>query len=206
MDFNKGGQEVIKRLLTAYGFKTRQALCDQLGASASTMSTRWMRDVFPADWVIQCSMETGASLQWLSFGTGEPFPNGSEISSKSYFGSANENALNDVMTVQKKKIVDGNLYDANFYMLDKAMVPSHISKPIIVVDDDMQYLAEQNTDEISDGTWLIEVEGQVSVKELTRIPVGRVLVKHPTKPQSFECGIEDLKPIAKCYYRLMTDV
>ncbi|EOC1234887.1 phage repressor protein CI [Cronobacter sakazakii] len=206
MDFNKGGQEVIKRLLTAYGFKTRQALCDQLGASASTMSTRWMRDVFPADWVIQCSMETGASLQWLSFGTGEPFPNGSENSSKAYFSSANENALNDVMTVQKKKIVDGNLYDANFYMLDKAMVPSHISKPIIVVDDDVQYLAEQNTDEISDGTWLIEVEGQVSVKELTRIPVGRVLVKHPTKPQSFECGIEDLKPIAKCYYRLMTDV
>ncbi|EOI3546642.1 phage repressor protein CI [Cronobacter dublinensis] len=206
MDFKTGGQKVITRILEAYGFKTRQALCDQLGVSTSTMGTRWMRDVFPADWIVQCSIETGASVEWLAFGKGEAFPYGNKNFSNGKTTTANENLLNDVMTIQKKKIVDGNLYDANFYMLDKAMVPSHLSKPIIVVDDDRQYLAEQNADEISDGTWLIEVEGQVSIKEVTRIPVGKVLVKHPTKPQSFECGIDDLKPVAKCYYLLMTDI
>lgn len=206
MDFSRGGQEVIKRLLSAYGFKTRQALCDKLGASTSTMSTRWMRDIFPADWVIQCSIETGASIEWLSFGTGEAFPNGNNKTPITNSTSANENALNDVISVPKKKIVDGNLYSANFYMLDKAMLPTHISKPIIVIDDDAQYLAEQSLEEISDGTWLVEIEGKVSIKELTRIPVGKVRVNPPEGGHYFDCGINDLKALAKCHYYLMTNV
>ena len=206
MDFNKGGQEVIKRLLTAYGFKTGQALCNQLGASTSTMSTRWMRDIFPADWVIQCAMETGASLEWLSFGKGEPFENGDKKTSNEYFATANDNALGDVIAVPRKKIIDGILYDSNFYMLDKAMLPSHLGKPVIIFDEDTPYIADQKTDEVSDGTWVVEIEGKVSVKELTRIPVGKVLVTPSSGGQSFECGINDLKPLAKCYYYLMSNV
>ncbi|WP_333891719.1 phage repressor protein CI [Atlantibacter subterraneus] len=206
MDLKTGGQKVITRILEAYGFKTRQALCDQLGVSTSTMGTRWMRDVFPSDWVVQCSIETGASVEWLSFGKGEAFPYGNKNFSNGNIPTANENALNDVITVHKKKIVDGNLYSANFYMLDKAMLPAHISKPIIVIDDDEQYLAEQSLEEISDGIWLVEIEGKVSIKELTRIPVGRVRVNPPEGGHYFECGINDLKALAKCHYRLMSNV
>ncbi|EPJ7089566.1 TPA: phage repressor protein CI [Citrobacter farmeri] len=206
MDLKNGGQAVITRLLEAYGFKTRQALCDQLKVSTSTMGTRWMRDVFPADWVIQCTIETGASVEWLSFGTGEKFPNGTSKNANENENSANENLLGDVVSVTRKKVIDGNLYDSNFYMLDKAMLPSHLSKPIIIVDDDVSYLAEQKNDELTDGTWLVEIEGQVSIKELIRIPVGRVRVTSVPGSASFECGIDDLKPIAKCHYYLLTDV
>jgi len=206
MDFNRGGQEVIKRLLIAYGFKTRQALCDQLGASTSTMSTRWMRDIFPADWVIQCAMETGASLEWLSFGKGEAFQNGKIKTPNAYTQTANDNAMGDVVAVPRKKIIDGNLYDSNFYMLDKAMLPSHLIKPVIILDDDVRYIADQKTGELSDGIWVVEIEGKVSIKELTRIPVGKVLVAPISGGQSFECGINDLNPLAKCHYHLMTNV
>ncbi|MBA7857445.1 phage repressor protein CI [Enterobacter sp. RHBSTW-00901] len=206
MDFNRGGQEVIKRLLIAYGFKTRQALCDQLGASTSTMSTRWMRDIFPADWVIQCAMETGASLEWLSFGKGEAFHNRAIKTPNEYHQTANDNVMSDVVAVPRKKIIDGNLYDSNFYMLDKAMLPSHLSKPVIIIDDEIPYVADMKTDELSDGTWVVEIEGKTSIKELTRIPVGRVLVVPASGGQSFECGINDLKPLAKCHYYLMTNV
>lgn len=206
MDFKNGGQAVITRLLEAYGFKTRQALCDQLKVSTSTMGTRWMRDVFPADWVIQCSIETGASVEWLSFGKGEKFHNRvTEISNENE-ESANENLLNDVVSVPRKKIIDGNLYDSNFYMLDKAMLPSHLSKPVIIIDEDVAYVADQKTDEVSDGTWVVEIEGKVSIKELTRIPVGKVLVVPVSGGQSFECGISDLKPLAKCHYHLLSNV
>lgn len=206
MNFDRGGQEVIKRLLIAYGFKTRKALCEQLGASTSTMSTRWMRDIFPADWVIQCAMETGASLKWLSFGEGETFDKGVKKTPDEYPPTANDNALNDVLAVPRKKIIDGNLYDSNFYMLDKAMLPSHLSKPVIIVDEDIPYIADQKNDEVSDGTWVVEIEGKVSVKVLTRIPVGKVLVAPASGGQSFECGINDLKPFAKCHYYLMSNV
>lgn len=206
MDLKNGGQAVITRLLEAYGFKTRQALCDQLKVSTSTMGTRWMRDVFPADWVIQCTIETGASVEWLSFGTGEKFPNGTSKNSNENENSANEKLLGDVVAVTRKKVIDGNLYDSNFYMLDKAMLPSHLSKPMIIVDDDVSYLADQKNNELTDGTWLVEIEGQVSIKELIRIPVGRVRVTSVPGSASFECGIDDLKPLAKCHYYLLTDV
>ncbi|MEH3539050.1 phage repressor protein CI [Enterobacter roggenkampii] len=206
MDLKNGGQAVITRLLEAYGFKTRQALCDQLKVSTSTMGTRWMRDVFPADWVIQCTIETGASVEWLSFGTGEKFPKGTSKNANENENSANENLLGDVVAVTRKKVIDGNLYDSNFYMLDKAMLPSHLSKPMIIVDDDVSYLADQKNNELTDGTWLVEIEGQVSIKELIRIPVGRVRVTSVPGSASFECGIDDLKPLAKCHYYLLTDV
>lgn len=206
MDFKNGGQAVINRLLEAYGFKTRQALCEQLKVSTSTMGTRWMRDIFPADWVIQCSIETGASLEWLSFGIGEMFAGGRKKHSNETSNSANENLLNDVVSVPRKKVVDGNLYDSNFYMLDKAILPTNISKPVIIVSDDVSYVAENQISEITDGTWLVEIEGQVSVKELIRIPVGKVRVTAVPGGTCFECGINDLKPLAKCYYYLMTDV
>ncbi|HCT8728700.1 repressor protein [Klebsiella variicola] len=206
MNLKTGGQAVITRLLEAYGFKTRQALCNQLNVSTSTMGTRWMRDVFPADWVIQCSIETGASVEWLSFGNGAMFPNGHSTHSNETKKSANENLLGDVVAVPRKKIVDGNLYDSNFYMLDKAILPENILKPLIIIDDDLTYVAEHSISEITDGTWLVEIEGKVSIKELIRIPVGKIRVSSPTGGYAFECGINDLTPLAKCHYYLMTNV
>ncbi|EAN8470725.1 CI repressor [Salmonella enterica] len=206
MDFSRGGKAVIERLVHAYGFSTRQALCEQLGVSKSTMASRYMRDIFPSDWVIQCSIETGASLEWLSFGEGEMFPNGDNNHSNETNHCANENLLSDVAAIPRKKIVDGNLYDSNFYMLDKAILPENIVKPVIIIDDDLTYVAEHNISEITDGTWLVEIEGKVSIKELIRVPVGKVRVSSPTGGYSFECGINDLSPLAKCHYYLMTNV
>lgn len=206
MDFSRGGKAAIERLVLAYGFNTRQALCEQLGVSKSTMASRYMRDIFPSDWVIQCSIETGASLKWLSFGEGEMFANGINPHSKNIEKTANENLLSDVVAVPRKKIVDGNLFDSNFYMLDKAILPESIIKPLIIIDNDLTYVAEHSISEISDGTWLVEIEGKVSIKELIRIPVGKVRVSSPTGGYAFECGINDLTPLAKCHYYLMTNV
>lgn len=62
MNLEKGGRGAIERMVEAYGFKTRQALCDHLGISKSTLATRYMRDSFPAEWVIQCALETAPRL------------------------------------------------------------------------------------------------------------------------------------------------
>ncbi len=99
MDFNNGGREAILRMLEAYGVSTRKALCERLGISSSTMSTRWMRDVFPADWIIKCSIETDVPVEWLSFGTGSPKPPQKSLGIQ----SANENVLADLFSVPRKK-------------------------------------------------------------------------------------------------------
>ncbi|EAR2857112.1 bacteriophage CI repressor, partial [Salmonella enterica] len=66
LNFESGGREAIERLVSAYGFTTRQALADHLKVSKSTLANRYLRDTFPSDWIIQCAIETGATLTWLA--------------------------------------------------------------------------------------------------------------------------------------------
>lgn len=182
---NQGGKAAIERLVEAYGFTTRQALADHLGVSKSTLANRYLRDTFPADWIIQCALETGTSLVWLTSGKGAVF----------------DNARKDIATVTHKKIVDGELFDSNFYIFDKALLPESIKSPLFISDGNDLLLCDQAYDEITDGKWLVKIEGKVSIRSLTRIPIKRVQVSD--KNSSFECEIEDIDTIAKCKFSLM---
>ncbi|MCK7150941.1 helix-turn-helix domain-containing protein [Enterobacter roggenkampii] len=185
INFETGGREAIERLVTAYGFTTRQALADHLKVSKSTLANRYLRDTFPSDWIIKCALETGVSLLWLTTGNGPVF----------------DDARKDVVTVKRKKIIDGKLYDSNFYFFDQSFLPDSIHTPLIICDAETLILCEQNFDEITDGKWLVEVEGKVSIRTLTRIPIGRVKVSD--KDCFFECNITDIKVIAKCRFSLI---
>lgn len=188
MNLEKGGRGAIERMVEAYGFKTRQALCDHLGISKSTLATRYMRDSFPAEWVIQCALETGVSLRWLTDGQGLK---GS---------SQNEN----LVKLDKCILASGTLEMSGTYIFDKTFLPKSIKDPMLVFDDSRTYLVERNFDEISDGMWFVEIEGKISVRELTRIPVGKVRVTSSSSSITFDCAIDELKPVAKCQFYLMT--
>lgn len=63
---DSGGRDAINRLIKAYNFSSRQQLCEHLEVSKSTMANRYLRDGFPAEWVIQCALETGLPFYgWL---------------------------------------------------------------------------------------------------------------------------------------------
>jgi phage repressor protein C with HTH and peptisase S24 domain len=83
---NQGGKAAIERLVEAYGFTTRQALAEHLEVSKSTLANRYMRDTFPPDWIIQCALETGTPLTWLTNGEGPVY----------------ENAKSDVLVIKKE--------------------------------------------------------------------------------------------------------
>lgn len=177
---NRGGKEVIGRILEAYGFTTRISLCNQLGVSQSTMANRYARDTFPADWVIVCHLETGASLIWLSTGTGKKFVDG-----------------RDDKTVYLKHldITNGNIEPQNETIVDLSIIPDGLTSPFILTADKTTYLADQYDGELVDGFWCIEIDGIVSARELYRFPGGRVRVENGKA--SFECRIEDIKIIGK---------
>ncbi|GMB70625.1 hypothetical protein PBNK5_41450 [Pectobacterium brasiliense] len=50
-------------------------------------------------------------------------------------------------------------------------------------------------DEMADGKWLIEIEGKTSVRDLTRIPVGKVRVSGVG--MAFDCGIDGIGVLSK---------
>lgn len=172
MNLNTGGQEVIHRLLDAYGYKTRQALCERLSVSKSTMATRYMRDLFPADWVIQASIETGANVEWLAFGKGPKF--------------SNEN--HEALKVPSMLLEGGVLSDGEDILFDERLYPNSIASPCVLISDSGKYLLDTGFKEITDGNWLLDIDGLKSIREVMRLPMQKVRVTNESG--SFDCPID----------------
>jgi lambda repressor-like predicted transcriptional regulator len=175
---NQGGKAAIERLVEAYGFTTRQALADHLGISKSTLANRYMRDTFPADWIIQCALETGVSLNWLTTGQGL------KQSSK----TATTEELAQFVLTAGKMVEDGScVFDASF-------LPANLSSPIVVLDGQTTYICDQKFTDVLDGHWLINIDGTYSVRLITRLPKG--MIKISNAENSFECAFSDIDVIA----------
>lgn len=179
MNFNRGGKATIERIVEAYGYKTRQALADHLGISKSTLATRYMRDIFPADWVLQCAIETGHSIEWISFGTGEM-----------------KNAKNkDTLTLVKKVLINGKLINDGSYLFDPCFLPSNLKNAFVVSTEDSELICEIGFKDVHDGKWLVNIDGENSFRMITRLPKGRVYIS--SQNHSFECSLTDIEFIAK---------
>lgn len=184
VESNRGGKDVIFRLVEAYGFSSRQALCNHLGVSQSTLANRSARDTFPADWVIICHMETGASLTWLTTGKGARFMEVEE---------------SRVVIATHKKISNGILESMDDFILDKASLPEGLNAPFVINADRSTYLVDTYEGEIVDGLWLIEIDKLVSIRELVRFPGGRIRVENGKS--SFECQSSDIVVLGKVITR-----
>ncbi|MDC9583031.1 phage repressor protein CI [Xenorhabdus sp. PR6a] len=189
MGADSGGRPAIERLVRAYGFKSRQALSDHLGVSKSTMANRYLRDSFPADWIIQCNLETGASLLWLSTGQGEMFPDGES-------GKKAER-LEDIIapSISRVKLSGGKLNEANPVILDNELISTELKNPLIIDDGTSWYLLDTQEDNIQDGLWLVDIEGMHSIKKIAKIPISRIRVSD--SDVTFDCAVSDIKFIGR---------
>lgn len=177
---NRGGKEVIARILEAYGFNTRISLCKQLGVSQSTMANRYARDTFPADWIIICHLETGASLIWLSTGTGSMFVDGRDERTTS---------------IKRENITNGKITPQSDVVVDKSTLPDGLAAPFFVTVDRSSYLVDTYQGEIVDGFWLVEIDNLISIREIYRFPGGRLRIE--SGKASFECAVADVKVLGK---------
>lgn len=184
VESNRGGKDAILRLVEAYGFSSRQALCNHLGVSQSTLANRSARDTFPADWVIICHVETGASLTWLTTGKGARFMEVEE---------------SRIVIAKHKKISNGILEVMDDFILDKASLPEGLNDPFVINADRSTYLVDTYEGEIVDGLWLIEIDKLVSIRELVRFPGGRIRVENGKS--SFECQSSDIVVLGKVITR-----
>lgn len=173
---------VLNRVIEAYGFTQKAQLAEHLDMAASSLSSRYKRGVFPADIVVRCIAETGASLEWLATGEGKKF----------------ENDELDIMKLPSKKLVDGQLYDSGYVMFDKIFFRAGNplpSNPFCLQDEKAQYILDQEISEIFDGDWLVNIEGKRSIRTLTRIPIKKVRVSGVG--MAFDCALEDIEVLGR---------
>ncbi|OKB68714.1 hypothetical protein BHU62_01325 [Serratia marcescens] len=177
LDLDKGGRAAIERMIDAYGCGTKTALAELLGISKGTLSNRYLRDTFPADYVIQCALETGASLNWLATGEGAMF----------------DTLQTDLIKVAKRKIINGKVYEASYIMLDKAFIPNNLIDPFLLEDDEQLYLIESSYSELNEGEWLVSINKKYSLRRINLLPKNKIVVSN--KDSSFECETGDIETI-----------
>ncbi|CCW29787.1 conserved hypothetical protein [Xenorhabdus nematophila F1] len=192
-----GGKEAIHRLLIAYGFKSRQQLCDHLGAAKSTMANRYLRDAFPAEWVIQCALETGVSLLWLTTGQGERNPNIEPENSINFVTSNKIKHLSDLVApeIDKATLANGSLIDAGKAIFDSSLLPSDTSNFLLVHTTSDSYVIDRSQTLPVNGVWLVDIDGMKNIVKIVRIPGNRMVVHQDES--SFECSIDDIDIIGR---------
>lgn len=179
--------EVLDRVIKAYGFTSKIMLAEHFDMAASSLAGRYKRGGFPADMVVRCVAETGASIEWLATGKGRKFDD-EEL---------------DILKMPRFKIVDGSLYEAEMYLLDKSsFLPGKPfpESPLCVLEGSTQFIVDRAFSEIYDDQWLIEVEGKTSIRTLTRIPVKKVRVSG--SETAFDCALDDIKIIGRVVLKI----
>ncbi|PHM73806.1 phage repressor protein CI [Xenorhabdus kozodoii] len=182
IDMTGDSAPVLDRIIEAYGFTSKITLAQHFDMASSSLAGRYKRNIFPADMVVRCMAETGATLEWLATGQGKMF--------------ANEQL--DIMKFQNHKLIDGKLYQSGYVMFDKVVFTAGIplpSDPICVLDNKIHYIIDRKFVDVYDGTWLVEIESKTSIRELTRIPVKRVRVSGVG--MAFDCDLSDITVIGR---------
>ena len=180
-DYNikTGAREAVERICEAYGFTSRLQLSNYLGMSASALSTRIMRDNFPADLVLLCALQTGASIEWLTTGDGVRF----------------DSTSSDVCRIPAYKIEGAELLRQASYLFDKAMLPNYKGELQVITDGNASYFVDVANHANADGKFLIEYSGAKSIKELTLLPGNKLRIDWGKYP--LDCDVSDVTLLGK---------
>ncbi|MGT3214153.1 transcriptional repressor [Yersinia phage vB_YenM_324] len=182
LDIDTDGAAVLDRIIAAYGFSSKIMLAQHFDIAASSLSSRYKRGGFPADFAVMCMAETGVTLEWLATGEGKMF----------------DDSQTDIFKIRKEKLIDGRVYEAGYLMFDKAFFPpnqAELKDPRVIIDNEIQYVVEYKFTDIFDGKWLVDIEGKTSIRELTRIPIRKVRVSGIG--MAFDCELTDITVLGR---------
>ncbi|EFN8651887.1 TPA: phage repressor protein, partial [Escherichia coli] len=62
-------------------------------------------------------------------------------------------------------------------------------------DNNSEFICDKEFDDIRDGKWVISIDGEITIRDITRLPGGRIFVEGGNR--AFECKIEDIEIIGK---------
>lgn len=188
INFKAGGGAVLDRIIQAYGFDTKIEYCKHLGITASNLSMRYKRDLYPSDLVVKCLADTCVRLEWLTGGQGDMFAS----------RDARNQSQQQTLEVPARHLLKGEIYDADTFYLDISWFKPDRDIPVrpgVLMEGAKRYIVDYQFNDVNDGRWLTEIEGRLVVRDLFRIPVGRVKVCGGEMP--FECDLQDIRIIAQ---------
>lgn len=175
---------LLDRICSVYGFHQKIQLATHFGIAASSLSNRYTRGNISYDFAALCALETGASLLWILTGDGEQFTG----------QPTSNNAKNGLISLDKFTLSEGEFSKSGTVQFDREFFSKPLVNPFCVISDSKTYLVESNS-KLSDGEWLVDIEGMTSIRELTLLPAKRLHVAGGNVP--FECSFDDIKTLGR---------
>lgn len=172
--------DVLDRICEAYGFSQKIQLANHFDIASSSLSNRYTRGAISYDFAAHCALETGANLRWLLTGEGEAFVNNRESS--------------DTKRIEGFTLSEEILKSDNQLSIDAQFFTKPLTDGMAIRSEGKIYFVDKQAS-LSDGLWLVDIEGAISIRELTKLPGRKLHVAGGKVP--FECGIDDIKALGR---------
>lgn len=180
MEIHVDSEALLDRLCEVYGFTQKIQLARHFNIAASSLQNRYSRGTVSYDFAAHCVLEKGANMRWLLTGEGPKFQGALP---------AGESNRIELFTLGEGKLAeDGHL------SIDYKLFAKTPSQPICVKYDGKTHMVEKDAT-LSDGTWLVDIEGSISIRDLTLLPERKMHVAGGKVP--FECGVDQLKTLGR---------
>lgn len=172
--------DVLDRICEAYGFSQKTQLANHFDIASSSLSNRYTRGAISYDFATHCALETGANLRWLLTGEGEAFVNNRESS--------------DAKKIEGFTLSEEILKSDKQLSIDAQFFTKPLTDGMAIRSEGKIYFVDKQAS-LSDGLWLVDIEGAISIRELTKLPGRKLHVAGGKVP--FECGIDDIKALGR---------
>ncbi|CAM6365706.1 Repressor protein CI [Klebsiella pneumoniae] len=172
--------DVLDRICEAYGFSQKTQLANHFDIASSSLSNRYTRGAISYDFAAHCALETGANLRWLLTGEGEAFVNNRESS--------------DAKKIEGFTLSEEILKSDKQLSIDAQFFTKPLTDGMAIRSEGKIYFVDKQAS-LSDGLWLVDIEGAISIRELTKLPGRKLHVAGGKVP--FECGIDDIKALGR---------
>ncbi|QZY96538.1 phage repressor protein CI [Pantoea dispersa] len=176
-----GGKPVLRRILDAYGFTLQKQLCELLDISSGTVSTWVRRNYFPGDVVVACALDTGVDLHWLATGKGRQ--------------NKEDSVQTDSYSIPRNNLLAGSLHEAGLWEINLSFISQNLVEPVFVSSNSSAWIIDMNIGEISNGRWLMGIDGKYDVYDIALLPGRKISVTN--KETNFICGAEEVKTAGK---------
>lgn len=125
--------------------------------------------------MITCALDTGASLEWLATGEMGIAPQ-------------EETTASGIPMFSKKILLAGKLDDEGFCYIDQSFVPDGVNLKNLnyVSSGKLSWLIEMGVHEISNGSWLLDIDGTLDVYTVSKRPGNRLRII--SQDGEFECS------------------
>lgn len=180
LDSQVNNEELLDRICQVYGFTQKIQLARHFNIAASSLQNRYARGTVSYDFAVQCALDTGASLRWLMTGQGAQFEG--------------QPTQGEPLSVASFTLSDGRLEENAILSIDTHFFNKPLTRGIAVRAEGKLHFVEKDAS-LTDGLWLVEIEGTTSIRDLTLLPGKKLHVAGGKIP--FECVIGEIKTVGR---------